>query len=448
MDFEALLNKRQQSTPVRPRAVWDSLNKPTGYGYLRDVQGVVLTEWDCRRSESDIVIKVNTGGGKTIDGLIILQSYLNAGVTPALYVAPSKYLVQQVVKEADKLGISTVTNPEDRRYIGGEAICVININKLVNGRSVFSRAVRVRPVPIGAVVIDDAHAAVAAVRQALALSIPRSSDLYEQLLKLFRPSLEANARADLLDVESRSPGALVRVPFWTWRENEPEVLGLLQKHKDDSALLYALPAIRDILPLCRALFTEREVAITPPFPPIRHIDAFVRAQHRIYLTATLADDSLLVTDFGATPASIRQPITPATAGDIGERMILAPQELNPALITQDIRAAIAHLAADHNVVALVPSDKAKQPWVDLGATEVTKDALEVWVTAAKDGQHFGLSVLVNRYDGIDLPDNACRVLVIDGLPQYTLPEESVEARLLDRDGADDRQLQRIEQGMG
>lgn len=448
MDFEALLDQRQQSVAVKPRAVWDSLRKAPGYGYLRDVQGVVLTEWDSRRGENDIVLKVNTGGGKTIDGLVILQSYLNDGVAPALYVAPSNYLVQQVANEAAKLGIPTVTDPEDPRYIGGEAIGVININKLVNGRSVFSRAIRQRPIPIGAVVIDDAHAAVATARQALAASIPRTSDLYDKLLKLFRPTLEKTAPSDLLDIDSRSAGALVRVPFWSWREKEDEVRKLLQEHKQDAALLYTLPAFRDILELCRAVFTEREVAITPPFPPIHHIDAFVRAKHRVYLTATLADDSLLVTHFGAEPRSIRKPITPATAGDIGERMILAPQELSPHLILDDVRAAIAAMATDHNVVALVPSDKAKAPWVELGAQEVTKDALEGWVADAKDGKHFGLGVLVNKYDGIDLPDNACRVLAIDGLPEYTLPEDSLESRMREQEGADDRQLQRIEQGMG
>lgn len=28
----------------------------------------------------------------------------------------------------------------------------------------------------------------------------------------------------------------------------------------------------------------------------------------------------------------------------------------------------------------------------------------------------GLYVLLNKYDGIDLPDEACRMLIIDGLP--------------------------------
>ncbi|MDQ2848078.1 MAG: hypothetical protein M3Y09_02065 [Actinomycetota bacterium] len=49
--------------------------------------------WHERRADSDLVIKVNTRAGKTINGLVILQSYLNDGEGPALYVAPDSYLV-------------------------------------------------------------------------------------------------------------------------------------------------------------------------------------------------------------------------------------------------------------------------------------------------------------------------------------------------------------------
>ena len=33
--------------------------------------------------------------------------------------------------------------------------------------------------------------------------------------------------------------------------------------------------------------------------------------------------------------------------------------------------------------------------------------------------HMGLTVLVNRYDGIDLPGDACRVLTIVDLPEVS-----------------------------
>lgn len=175
MDFGRLLSQEGESAPVEPRELYGSLpGKAAGYGYLRDVQGQVLTAWYARRDERDLVIKVNTGGGKTIDGLVMLQSYLNAGKGPALYVAPSRYLVDQVREEAGRLGIATVTDPDQRRYLTGEAIAVVNPDKLVNGRSVFSARRPTRaPAPIDAEVVDDAHAAAAITRKDLSIELPR-----------------------------------------------------------------------------------------------------------------------------------------------------------------------------------------------------------------------------------------------------------------------------------
>src|SRR5690606_24709397 len=112
-----MLSSGEESEPIEPRELHSQLKKAPGYGYLRDVQGQVLTEWHRRRDERDLVIKVNTGGGKTIDGLIILQSHLNAGAGPALYVAPTKYLVNQVIAEAKKLGIGTTTDVDGGAYL-------------------------------------------------------------------------------------------------------------------------------------------------------------------------------------------------------------------------------------------------------------------------------------------------------------------------------------------
>jgi hypothetical protein len=58
-------------------------------------------------------------------------------------------------------------------------------------------------------------------------------------------------------------------------------------------------------------------------------------------------------------------------------------------------------------------------------------------------------VIINRYDGIDLPDDACRLLIIDGLPQaYTGYERREAIALRDSEAMITRQLHRIEQGMG
>lgn len=453
MDFSSLLREEEMGAVIEPRELHGQLpNKAVGYGYLRDVQAQVLTAWHRRRDDRDLVIKVNTGGGKTINGLLILQSYLNEGIRPALYVAPDKYLVQQVLKEAARLGLETVENPDDSRYLAGEAIAVVNAYKLFNGRTVFSEKRASKPaLPIGAVVIDDAHAALATTRQQLSLTIERKHDAYHELLTLFKDDLRTQSAEAVLDLEEDSNAALVRIPFWAWNKKTQQVREILRRiaQTNGDPLYFQWPAVSEALHLCRAVFTNRSLTVSPPCPQIKHVTSFAQAQRRIYLTATLADDSVLVTDFGADPESIATSITPLTAGDIGERMILAPQEINPSISDQQIREEATKLSKQYNTVVLVPSDAAARSlWPDADVT-AQGDEVEEVVERLKAGNHIGLVVLANKYDGIDLPQNACRVLVIDGLPASFSGEERLESLLTSyENGVDDRQVQRIEQGMG
>lgn len=451
VDFGAMLAGDVEDAPIEPRELHSQLTKAPGYGYLRDVQGQVLSKWHDRRDERDIVIKVNTGGGKTIDGLIILQSYLNAGEGPALFVAPSDYLVSQVLAEAEKLGVEVTTNVDGAAYLNSEAIGVVNAHKLVNGKTVFSdrRPTRARA-PIGVVVVDDVHAAIATTREKLSLTLPRKNAAFMPLLDLFADDLKTQSSDSYLDVRDDRRGAPVRVPFWAWRSKVEQARELLRKETGEKKdLFYDWPAVAEVLPLCRAVFSNYELTITPHCPPIDHVTSFMEAKHRVFLTATLADDSVLVTDFGASPASVQSPITPLTAGDIGERMIVAPQEINPALGIEAIRAEIVKLSKSFNTVVLVPSAPWADAWRAHAAIVATKDDIEDAIKKLRGNKNLGLVVLVNRYDGIDLPDDACRVLVLDGLPEAFSPEERLSSSLARASsGIDDRQVQRIEQGMG
>lgn len=450
VDFAALRGRDKKAMPVPPRTLYGLLpNKEIGRGSLWDAQGQVLSEWHERRAERDIVIKLNTGGGKTTVGLVLLQSHINAGVGPALYVAPDKYLVKQVLHEAAALGIKVTTDVDSAAYLRSEAIGVINAYKLVNGRSVFSTN-RNSPVPIGAVVIDDAHAALVTTRKQLSLELDSSNSAFAELLALFEADLRESSEEAYLDVRDDRRGTPVRVPFWSWRKHLTEAREILRTQiGDKQPLFFSWPTVREVLPFCRLVFQNDRLTVTAPCPPIGHISSLNDAKHRIFLSATLADDSVLVTDFNADPASVRDPISPDTAGDIGERMILAPQEINPSLRTEDIREEIVTLSKTYNTVVLVPSERWAEAWEDDAAEVALADDVEGVVKRLTTEPHVGLVVLINKYDGIDLPQDACRVLVIDGLPESFSPEQRLESLLGGgQGGTDDRQIQRIEQGMG
>lgn len=80
---------------LRPRDIFTALPMRP-WPYLRQEQGEVLAKWFERTTDRDIVIKQNTGGGKTVAGLLIAQSTLNEGVGKAVYLAPDTYLAKQV----------------------------------------------------------------------------------------------------------------------------------------------------------------------------------------------------------------------------------------------------------------------------------------------------------------------------------------------------------------
>ncbi len=452
VDFGALRGREKRSAPTIPRVLYGLLpNKEVGRGNLWDAQAQVLNAWhDEHRDDRDIVIKLNTGGGKTTVGLVILQSYLNAGKGPALYVAPNKYLAKQVVKEAKALGLKVTTDVDSTEYLRSEAIAVVNAYKLVNGRSVFSTN-RESPAPISAVVIDDAHAALATTRAQLSLELDSDNPAFTKLLDLFADDLKESSEEAYLDVRDGRRGTPLQVPFWAWRKRLSEARAILREQAatNQDPLFFSWPAVGDVLHLCRAVFLDDRCTITATCPPIAHIAEFNNAAHRVFLSATLADDSVLVTDFNANPDSVRAPISPETAGDIGERMILVPQEINPGLQTEDIRSEIVKLSRDYNTVVLVPSERWADTWRADAAEVALGDDVERVIERLITEDHVGLVVIVNRYDGIDLPQDACRILVIDGLPASFSPEQRLDALLRgNNNGIDDRQIQRIEQGMG
>src|SRR5437660_2324752 len=109
VDFQKLLGKEKVGRSADPIAVFEDLDKESGKEYLRPPQKAVLTKWyQDLRELRDTIVKLHTGQGKTLIGLLMLQSYLNEGAGPALYVCPNNYLVRQTVEQANSFGIETV----------------------------------------------------------------------------------------------------------------------------------------------------------------------------------------------------------------------------------------------------------------------------------------------------------------------------------------------------
>jgi len=207
-------------TVTDPQQLFQALpGRTRKLAYLRDVQGEVLAKWNTNPDVRDSVIKMNTGGGKTLVGLLILKSCLNAGVGPAVYIAPDHYLCGQATAEAANLGLSTTDDPRSIAYQTGRAVLVITLQKLVNGLSQFGVGNDAR-IEIGSVVIDDAHACLALAEGQFTLCLPRDHRGFSRLFQLFREDLRTQSPTAVVEIEAGDPRGLVQVPYWSWIDKQ------------------------------------------------------------------------------------------------------------------------------------------------------------------------------------------------------------------------------------
>lgn len=449
IDFSKLL-KSTKSDDIEPRDIFMALpGKDKKYEYPRDVQSDVWKKWfECRDNKNNI-IKMNTGSGKTTVGLLILKSCLNEGVGPAVYVVPDAYLVEQVCKEAQTLGIKTSTDEKDLSFIRGQSILIINIHKLINGKSVFGMR-RVNNVEIGSIIIDDAHACLTTIKDQYTLQIPRETEMYSKILQLFSESLKnqcVNKFTELCRTDSRD--LFMLVPYWEWQEHQNEVYEIIRDNLiDGETLSFRLPLLEEYFQFCDCIVTNAKIEISIKSIPISEISSFEHATRRIFMTATLADDSVLSSELGLYPEDIPNIISPDKANDIGDRLIIMPQVMNRNITDDEIKQQLLNFSNSCNVVIIVPSRRRAEYWSDVSNLELTIENLKDGVEKLKSG-HVGIAVLINKYDGVDLPDEACSILVIDGLPPMNNIYDQFEKNANPKSSRlKCEQIQKLEQGMG
>lgn len=448
LDLKKLKAGNSLKKQTDPRKIFTTLKRNPRFKRPSDEQGDVLDGWYAARQQQSVTLKMNTGSGKTVVGLLCLQSCLNEGMGPAAYVVPDNFLITQVVAEAADLGIAVTEDNRSAAFLAGEAILVINVWKLFNGKSTFGVGQGNTQIRIGSIVIDDAHACLATVADQFRIRLNGKHPAYKPLLDLFADDLEQQSDQLFLDIKADDPTAVATVPFWAWKDKNKEVSAILHPHRKDESLQWPWPLIRDVLPLCQAAFGGGHLEIAPRYLPIDNIPAFTDATRHIFMTATLADDGILVSHFQADPDEVLHPIRPKGGGDIGDRMILAPQEINPEITVDEVKALALRRSQKVNVCVIVPSKERAKYWADVANQTLDKDSIEEGTERLRKG-HVGITVFINKYDGVDLPAKACEILIIDGLPEVEgLLARAEQLALNETRRQLVRQIQRIEQGMG
>ena len=388
IDFSSLGSASPSNEATEPRRIFVALpQKSSKYAYPRDVQAEVWEQWHSRRDEPDLLLRMNTGSGKTAVGLLILKSCQNEDISPCVYVVADNYLLEQVRQDANELGLPVTDDPNSSQFRSGRSTLIVNIHRLVNGRSVFGTSATGVKIRVGSLLVDDVHACVARMEEQFTLRIPCQHPAYESLLAHLSDALEQQSLARYQAIRDDDFTYVMQVPFWTWADKERAIFETLHAHRDSDEFRFIWPLISEYLRLCQVGISARHIEIGLPFPTTDSIPAIASAERRIYMTATFPDISVLATHFSANPSTVSRPITPRTASDIGDRMILIPQETHPQTTEDEIRELLVEFGRSYNVVAIVPSYRRARLWEQLGAKVFDKQTIGAGVEALKPGSY-------------------------------------------------------------
>ena len=431
VDFTAKLGRKIIEKHINPIDIYDSLDRRSEIGPLRPAQKFILTKWyETKKDDKNLVIKLHTGEGKTLIGLLILQSKINSGQGPSLYLCPNKYLSKQVMMEAEKFGVSYCTldeaNDLPNDFFDSKKILITHVQKLFNGKTIFGLDTKSHKV--GAVILDDSHACIDSIKDSFTICFDKDHEVYQKVLDIFEDDLRAQGEGSYLEIIEGDYESMLPISYWSWLEKKSTILGILSEYRDASELTFCWPFFKDNIENFQAFFNGRKIEISPYFVPIHHFGSFNDAESKILMSATTQDDSFFIKGLGFKPEAVENPLINKNQKWAGEKMILIPSLIHESLDRDRIVSSFGkkNEKLKFGIVFLTNSFKNFQQHNTVGSIVVKSEDIYDKISALKNKSFESPMVFVNRYDGIDLPDESCRVLIIDSRPYFNALSDKYE----------------------
>ena len=456
VDFKKKVALKSKVKVTDPVELYNTLDRKSMVGSLRPVQKYALSEWYTKRkNERDLIVKLHTGEGKTLIGLLMLQSAINLGEGPCLYVCPNIYLVSQVCAEANKFGIPyceiNQNNNIPDEFLSGEKILITNAKKFFNGKSIFG--IGNRFTQVGTVILDDSHACIDILKDSFTITITKKGDenLYNDILTLFADDLIEQGEGSYLDIKAEEYETFMIVPYWAWNNKKTEILKILSDKSSNNEIKFVWPLIKDRIIEYSCFISGSKIEITPYNINVEQFKTFSKANRRILMSATTQEDAFFIKGLNFSNVAVSNPIMYPKLRWSGEKMILMPTLIDEDCDRDLVATTFAKMENKNmGIVAIVPSSKRAQYYRELGSDfpDDNKKLLDT-IKNLREAKFSNTVVINNRYDGIDLPDESCRILLLDSMPFLNSYSDRYEERCCPNSEIINKKIaQKIEQGLG
>ena len=448
------------SGPADPETLFHNLR-----GRAQDIKHLWSHQADLLRAyhqqcldARDVAIELPTGSGKTLVGLLIAEFRRQSLGTRVAYLCPTRQLARQVGAQALDYGIQAHVLVGKQRdyppqefsaYQSSRAIAVTTYS------AVFNINPRIKDAQT--LILDDAHAGENFMVSMWSVEISRSAipDVYHALVELLRKEMDLGFYRDIADRsdwDPRKAGQIELVAGASIRRHTDAIKDLLDENLEEkTSPWYAWNVIKGHLTACNFFISWDSILIRPFIPPTQTHAPFEQSSQRVYMSATLGAGGELERITGVN--SIRR--LPLPAGwdkrGSGRRLFLIPElAMSNEEMIEVVEDAVQ--AFDRSLI-LVPSrhDSEATGLVSaIGRLEIDilhapdiEDSIEPFLTSNNT------VLLLSRYDGLDLPDEACRLLVFGGLPSGTnLQEKFLWSKIAAFSLLRDRVITRFTQGVG
>ncbi|WP_051045901.1 MULTISPECIES: DEAD/DEAH box helicase [Mycobacterium ulcerans group] len=395
-------------------------------------QGDVLRAYAQKHQDTaDIALELPTGTGKTLPGLLIAEWVRRKAAGPVLYATPTKQLARQVLATAHAEGVPArllvgshlhwnVTDHSD--VDGGEAIAITTYSSIFNSSPKL-------PVP-NLIVFDDAHAGEQFVGEHYSVEIRRYEDepAYLAVLDALRPFMSGLQIQRLQGVPDPGAHHQVRLILPAVKPGAPARLDTTLSNLGDS-YKFDFAMIRSGLAACCVYVSYGGIQIRPMIPPTFQNSVFSSARQRVYLSATLGAGGELERAFGRAEI-VRMPLPTKTPPRSGRRLFIFPDLVkggDAVGLAKDV-VAITNKALVLSQTSSEKTEDAARSLAGRGVAVFGKDSVEHGLAVFAQAPT-GVLGLANRYDGMDLPGEDCRIVVLDGRPD-TVSLQGPAARAL------------------
>lgn len=426
-------------------------------------QSEVLRSWHGdHRDKRDVAIELPTGAGKTLVGGLICEYQRRVGRKRAAYLCPTRQLARQAAQMLSEYSIPNVlligtakrwSLADESRYRSADAVAVSVYSHVFNSKPGLDDA--------EVLLLDDAHAADNYVASPWSLEINRAgqpstyADVVSVLAEALDPIVVDRLRSDVPDGQYQN---MIYLASPLGVAAQAPQLGATLRSASTSKMLsqqaqHAFRLLQDHLDCCLVYVSYNALLLRPLIPPTSVHPAFARPAHRVYMSATLGSGGELERAFGRK--RIPRISTPAdrVKEGTGRRLFCFPQITSDLSGEPDsVDAWVAKVIAQHGrALVLAPDGRTAESFkarrlptgfkvLDADAVEDDLDVFTREPVAA---------LVLTRYDGIDLPGDDCRLIVLDGLPaKGDLQERFLHEALGATEVLQERIRGRITQGAG